>query len=186
MLESQFELRGWRWPVTSLAVLACLCALGPIVFDLEQGLPLSLQSLLVCWLPLMLGWRAGVAGVLGYLVLGFSGLPVFAGYRGGLDILMGPTAGYLLGMPVAALALGAMANATPENATDRERYLRIGAGMLIGHAVILTLGIPIQMKFIPELDVVSLLKGLMKPALLKSALGLLLSVLVMRLSEMRA
>ena len=59
MLESQFELRGWRWPVTSLAVLACLCALGPIVFDLEQGLPLSLQSLLVCWLPLMLGWRAG-------------------------------------------------------------------------------------------------------------------------------
>ena len=124
MLESEFELRGWRWPVTSLAVLACLCALGPIVFDLEQGLPLSLQSLLVCWLPLMLGWRAGVAGVLGYLVLGFSGLPVFAGYRGGMDILMGPTAGYLLGMPVAALALGAMANATPESATDRERYLR--------------------------------------------------------------
>ncbi len=186
MFESQLEKRGWRWPISALVTLVCLGSLGPIVIDLEQGLPLSLQSLLVCWLPLMLGWRAGVSGVLAYVALGVAGVPIFAGYNGGPDILSGPTGGYLMGMPVAALVLGAMAEALPENASDRERYLRIGAGMILGHIVILVMGIPWQMKFAPDLDVQALLERLARPALLKCALGLLLSVLAMRASGSRA
>lgn len=91
-----------------------------------------------------------------------------------------------MGMPVAALVLGAMAEALPENASDRERYLRIGAGMILGHIVILVMGIPWQMKFAPDLDVQALLERLSRPALLKCALGLLLSVLAMRASGSRA
>ena len=72
MFETQLNERGWRWPITALILVAFLGTLGPIVIDLEQGLPLSLQSLLVCWLPLMLGWRAGVSGVLAYLAIGIA------------------------------------------------------------------------------------------------------------------
>ena len=107
MFETSLAQRGITWPLTALITAATLGLLGPLVFDLEQGLPLSLQSLLVCWLPLMFGWRGGVAGVLAYLALGTFGLPVFAHYRSGVEVLSGPTGGYLMGMPVAALVLGA-------------------------------------------------------------------------------
>lgn len=186
MFESQLKQRGWRWPISALITAALLGVLGPVVIDLEQGLPLSLQSLLVCWLPLMLGWRAGVSGILAYLALGAAGLPVFAGNNSGLNVLFGPTGGYLMGMPVAALVLGAIAEATPLDATDRSRYFRVGCGMLIGHAVILAMGIPWQMKVDPNLDVQALLERLARPVLLKSTIGLLLSVMAMRVTGTRA
>ena len=186
MLENRLENSGIRWPVSALGILILLGLLGPIVIDLEQGLPLSLQSLLVCWLPLMLGWRAGVAGVLAYVAAGCFGLPVFAGYRGGMEILAGPTGGYLMGMPVAALVLGAMASEHTEHLTDRKWYARIALGMLVGHAIILSLGIPWQRQYDPELDIPVLLNRLCGPVLLKSSIGLLLSVIVMRATAPRA
>ena len=91
-----------------------------------------------------------------------------------------------MGMPVAALVLGAMSTASPSNSTDRQRYIRIALGMLIGHIVILALGIPWQRSFDPTLDIPTLLERLYKPALLKSAMGLLLSVMVMRATAPRA
>ncbi|HCZ08147.1 MAG TPA: biotin transporter BioY [Flavobacteriales bacterium] len=186
MFETQLNERGWRWPITALILVAFLGTLGPIVIDLEQGLPLSLQSLLVCWLPLMLGWRAGVSGVLAYLAIGIAGVPVFAGYNSGLEALSGPTGGYLMGMPVAALVLGAMGEGTLADASDRERYLRVAFGMVLGHIVILGMGIPWQMKFAPDLDVRALLERLWRPLLLKSTLGLLLSVIAIRATATRA
>lgn len=186
MLEHQLTSRGWKWPLSSLVVTVLLALLGPVILDLEDDLPLSLQSLLVCWLPLMLGWKAGVVGVLDYIILGAIGLPVFAGYRGGMDILSGPTGGYLLGMPVAALVLGAMTVDIPKDADDRTRLMRIAMGMAIGHMVILAFGIPWQQNFDPELDIVALLRRLTGPALLKCAIGTLLSVAVMRAMRKQA
>ena len=186
MLETVLARKGYRWPLTALVTAVALSLLGPIVIDLEQGLPLSLQSLLVCWLPLMFGWRAGVVGVLVYLMAGALGLPVFAGHRAGLDIIAGPTGGYLLGMPVAALVLGTMASETPEDTSDRNRYVRIGIGMILGHIIILALGIPWQRQVQPDLDLMALVERLYRPLLLKSALGVLLSVLVMRMAAPRA
>jgi len=186
MLESFLARNGFRWPMTALVTGVVLGLLGPVVIDLEQGLPLSLQSLLVCWLPLMLGWRAGVAGVLIYLAAGAFGLPVFAGHRAGLDIIAGPTGGYLLGMPVAALVLGTIASETSEDTSDRNRYVRIAIGMILGHLIILAMGIPWQRQVQPDLDLMALAEKLYRPLLLKSALGVLLSVLVMRVAAPRA
>lgn len=186
MLEQRPALRRLHWAFAALITAATLALLGPIVLDVDPNLPLSLQSLLVCWLPLMFGWRAGVTGVLTYVALGCCGVPVFAGYRGGMEILAGPTGGYLLGMPVAALVLGSIGSATPEKINDRQRYIRIALGMVIGHIVILAFGIPWQGKFDPGLDVVGLLDRLYPPALLKSALGVLLSVIAIRATGPRA
>lgn len=186
MLEQHIADRGLKWPVCALITATLIGLLGPIRFDLDGTLPLSLQSLLVCWLPLMFGWRAGVLGVLVYLAAGALGLPVFAGHRGGMAVLAGPTGGYLLGMAVAALISGVIGSESQTTMPDRVRYLRVIGGMLLGHIVILAMGIPWQRAFAPDLDIAALLHKLYRPALLKSALGLLLTVVVFRATQTRA
>jgi len=67
--------------------------------------PATLQTLVVLLLGALGGSRLGVAAVLAYLLEGAMGLPVFAGGTAGPAVLMGPTAGFLLGfIPAAALA----------------------------------------------------------------------------------
>src|SRR3954468_9759565 len=68
--------------------------------------PMTLQTLVVLMIGAAYGWRLGVAAVLAYLAEGAIGLPVFAGPVGGLAPLVGPTAGYLCGFVLAALATG--------------------------------------------------------------------------------
>jgi len=68
--------------------------------------PMTLQTLVVLVLSAAYGWRLGAATVVVYLAEGAIGLPVFAGPVGGLEPLIGPTAGYLFGFVLAAIATG--------------------------------------------------------------------------------
>ena len=58
--------------------------------------------------------------------------------------------------------------------------------MVLGHGLILALGIPWQMFFDSELDPGALMKRLGRPVALKSAIGMLLSVLALRSTKGRA
>ncbi|HVR44436.1 MAG TPA: biotin transporter BioY [Thermoanaerobaculia bacterium] len=75
----------------------------PIPFS---PVPLTLQPLAVLLLGAALGPVRGCAAVVLYLLEGMSGLPVFAQGRGGIAVLAGPTAGYLLAFPFAAWIAG--------------------------------------------------------------------------------
>ena len=55
MLSGALSERGLGWPLQALLAALLMAGLGPQVIAMEGTLPLSLQSLLVCWLPLMLG-----------------------------------------------------------------------------------------------------------------------------------
>ena len=67
--------------------------------------PVSLATFAVMMGGLLLGWHWGMLAVAVYLLLGAVGVPVFAGFKGGVAALMGPTGGYLIGcLPYAALA----------------------------------------------------------------------------------
>ena len=63
-----------------------------------------------------------------YLVEGAIGLPVFAGGKGGMIVLMGTTAGYLYGFLLAAVACGWFA----ERGFDRS-YLKLIVPLLVGN-----------------------------------------------------
>ncbi|MCK5250942.1 MAG: biotin transporter BioY [Spirochaetaceae bacterium] len=68
--------------------------------------PLTLATLFVILAGMLLGpWR-GLATVALYLFLGIVGLPVFAGGSGGVQVLAGPTGGFLVGYALAALLAG--------------------------------------------------------------------------------
>src|SRR5437588_968043 len=92
----------------SLLMAVCAHVSIPLWFT---PVPITLQTFGVMFLALSLGgWRASAALVL-YLFEGASGLPVFSPHGlGGVAQLLGPTGGYLLSYPFAALVAGLIAD----------------------------------------------------------------------------
>ena len=71
--------------------------------------PMTMQTFVVLFLGIALGWKLGVATVSLYLFEGIIGLPVFSGTpeKGlGLIYFTGPTMGYLIGFIFAAYFAG--------------------------------------------------------------------------------
>lgn len=97
--------------------------------------PVTLQPMVVVLAGLMLGPTLGFASMTTYLVLGALGLPVFAPVGApGVLRLLGPTGGYLIAFPFAALAAGFVAQRFPKLAG---RW----AGAMLGMVVIFVGGV---------------------------------------------
>src|SRR5947208_16687995 len=71
--------------------------------------PITGQTFAVLLTGALLGSRLGAMGMIAYLVEGASGLPFFAGGRGGLAHLLGATGGYLVAFRAADFITGAFA-----------------------------------------------------------------------------
>ena len=91
-----------------LAAVLAVCAWLSIPLG-DQAV--SLQSFAVFLALGLLGGRGGTLTVLVYLLLGAAGVPVFAGFRGGVAVLLGPTGGYLWGFLAAGLLYWALERA---------------------------------------------------------------------------
>ena len=96
--------------------------------------PVTLQSFAVAALAGAFGWRIGMATVIAYLVEGTLGLPVFA-TGGGLDYLVGPTGGFLLGFVPMAYVIGRAADMGGSG-----RVVMLAFAMLIADALLFVLG----------------------------------------------
>ncbi len=68
--------------------------------------PFTLQTFAVFLMVGLLGTRRSLLSILIYLLLGALGLPVFAGFSGGLSVILGTTGGYLIGFLFLALSAG--------------------------------------------------------------------------------
>lgn len=111
--------------------------------------PITGQTFGVMVLGLVLGGvRAGGAMVLTVL-LGLSGLPVFADGAGG-EALVGPTGGYLGGMVVAAYGLG---RAVEHHAC--RGWVRAFVACLLASAVVLALGLGVLALYVPLVDLLA-------------------------------
>lgn len=94
--------------LTLIALFAALiAALGLIPqITLGFGVPITAQSLGIMLCGTVLGARRGALAVLLFLLLVALGLPLLSGGRGGLGLFASPTAGFLIGFPVAAFVTG--------------------------------------------------------------------------------
>ena len=79
--------------VAVCAVLMAVCSW----ISIPAAVPFTLQTFAVFCSLGFLGGKRGTAAILVYLLLGALGIPVFAGFSGGIGILFGTTGGYLLG-----------------------------------------------------------------------------------------
>lgn len=97
--------------------------------------PQTAQTLAVVLVGGLLGPSAGALAALSYVGLGVVGVPVFAGGEAGLDRLIGPTGGYLLGFVLAAAIAGWWM------ASGRcARMASAVGGMALAHILILAVG----------------------------------------------
>lgn len=96
--------------------------------------PVSLQSFAIAVLAAGFGWRIGVSTLLLYIAEGLSGLPVFA-YGGGIQYLMSPSFGFILGWLPMAFIIGLAADRGLSG-----KVLPLFAAMLLGDAVSFAFG----------------------------------------------
>lgn len=83
---------------------AILSICSQIAFMLPGGVPVTLQTFSIVLIGIMLGPKLGGMSVLLYILMGAVGVPVFSNLHGGLNILVGPTGGYIIGfLPMVVL-----------------------------------------------------------------------------------
>ncbi len=108
-----------------------------------QPVPLTGQTLGVFLVALALGSRLGGLSVATYLLEGLVGLPVLAGFSGGIAKFTGPTGGYLIGFLLAAIVVGYLA----ERGWTRSVLLALAA-MFVGTILIYIPGLAWLSKFV--------------------------------------
>lgn len=130
-------LRYGRDALAGLGGALAIAVAARLTFPLPgTELPQSAQTLAVLLVGATLGMRRGSLAVGSYLLVGALGLPVFADGGRGLETVLGPSGGYLLGFLVAAAGVGRFAD-RDELARPRWRTLLV---MLAAHGGILALG----------------------------------------------
>lgn len=85
---------------------ALLAVLSQISIPMPSGVPITLQTFAVALCAYVLGWKLGAAAVAVYLALGAAGLPVFAGFSGGVGTFLHLTGGYLWGFLLMSVLCG--------------------------------------------------------------------------------
>lgn len=87
------------------AVMAALAVVPPFTLPLT-GVPITAQSLGPMLAGAAIGWKRAFLSQVLFLALVAAGLPLLAGGRGGIGVFFGPSGGFLLGWPIAALVIG--------------------------------------------------------------------------------
>ena len=111
---------------------AAFCLLAPAALPIGP-VPVTLATFMIHLLTAVLPRRQALPIIALYLLIGAIGVPVFAGYTGGMARLIGPTGGFLIGYLPGALAqslIGQKSRRMPVQA----------AGMAVGAAVWYLLG----------------------------------------------
>lgn len=126
-----------------IAVFAALVAAMALTPPLPLGpIPMTLQTLGVALTGLCLGpWR-GFAAMALYVAVGAAGLPVFSGGAAGLGVIIGPTGGYLLSFPLAALVGGFVARwAVRRGLSPATPVMMLGGLLLARYLVIMPIAV---------------------------------------------
>ncbi len=95
------------------AAISAICSQISIPLGFTP-IPVNLGTLAVFLTGGLLGEKYGTISMAVYVLLGAAGVPVFAGLRGGISVLAGPTGGYIIGYIAAVFIIGILCD-MPEN-----------------------------------------------------------------------
>lgn len=112
------------------AVLITICSW----ISIPTLVPFTLQTFAVFLTVGLLGGKRGTMAVLVYVLLGAIGIPVFAGFTGGIGIILNNTGGYIIGFIFSALVMWLM-----EHLMGRKLWVQ-GLSMILGLIVCYAFG----------------------------------------------
>lgn len=118
---------------------AITCVLAPVSLPVGP-VPISLCTFAVMLSGILTGGKAGFLSQLIYVLLGAAGLPVFAGYTGGLSCIAGVTGGYIAAYPVMALTAGGLYTRFGRRERGRRKVLVMFAAMAAGTILLYAFG----------------------------------------------
>ena len=117
--------RRKTYDMAYIAVFAVLMAICSWI-SIPTAIPFTLQTFAVFLAVIVLGGKRGTMSVLVFVLLGAVGVPVFAGFTGGLYVILGNTGGYIIGFLFAGLLMWLM-----ERLFGRKMWVQ-AASMLLG------------------------------------------------------
>lgn len=129
-MSIQIETKTYAQEALIILGMSFLIALSaPISIPLPfTPVPIALQNTLILSLSVLLGAKRTVFAVIGFLLQGALGLPVFASCTRGLACLLGSNAGYFLGYIIAAGVVGFLSRSASKN--NLFWILSIGDGII--------------------------------------------------------
>lgn len=96
------------------ALMACMLAIfSQIKIDLPGYVPITMQTFMVCLIALIAPCKVAVVSFVVYLLMGAVGLPVFAGFQGGIGSLLGYSGGYIFSFPIMVYVISKLKTRVP-------------------------------------------------------------------------
>ena len=89
-----------------VSLFAAMTAIGAFISIPVGQVPITLQTLFVILSGSILGPRLGPLSQILYTILGLIGMPIFAGFTGGLQAMMKPSFGFIIGFIFASFIIG--------------------------------------------------------------------------------
>jgi biotin transport system substrate-specific component len=117
---------------TAALLTALMCILSQIAVPVPfAAIVLSLGTVGINLAGALQKPRSAFLSILAYVMLGIVGIPVFAGMKSGIGTVLGPTGGFIIAYPIAALLISFFA----ERAKSRSFVVLTGA--MLGSMVLL-------------------------------------------------
>jgi biotin transport system substrate-specific component len=114
-----------------------LALMAQISFPIPGSpVPFTGQTLGVLLLGTAYGAGLGFSTIAFYLLMGMAGAPIFSSGTSGIERIAGATGGYLVGMLISSLVLGALAGRKWD-----QKIRTVIPTMIIGNSVIFTVGL---------------------------------------------
>lgn len=120
------------------AVFAALMCVFSVITIPTGIIPITMGTFGIMLTAVILGAKRGAVSVAVFILLGAVGLPVFSGFKGGVQVLFGPTGGYIWSYIPMAVIIGAVSKKLPESRVTA--VLKVVLGCLAGMAVLYALG----------------------------------------------
>jgi biotin transport system substrate-specific component len=168
MKNTSISLRGMIYA----SLFGAVTAAGAYLIIPFPLVPITLQTLFLNLAAALLGGPLGALSQVIYILLGILGLPVFAGGKGGIGVLFGPTGGYLIGFVIAAYVIGRLIFMK-----EHAGFVWMAFSMVVGLIVIYLFGVT-QLSIVAKLTLKKAITVGVLPFLIGDALKIILTILI--------